>query len=880
MAHQLLTHFHPVRSRQPDSSEEDLVVQSRSIAVPLSAGGHGVPEWRGKLEARGKFFFSGTEKVLLKGVTYGPFAPDAFGAQFHSPQAVAADLDLMVELGANTLRTFTIPPRWLLDLAGERNLRVMAGIPWAEHVCFLDSRELTQSIRRTVADAVRACSGHPAMAAYLVGNEIPPDIVRWYGAPRVGTFLCELVDITKSIDPSTLVGYANFPSTEYLDTDFTDFLAFNVYLHREEDLRRYLYRLHTLAGDRPLVLTEFGMDSIREGEQQQAATLSWQVRAALEMGVAGTCIFSFTDEWFTGGEEVRDWGFGLVDRERRKKPAFAAVQRWYETDELPALSSDPKVTVVVCAYNAESTMAACLESLRDLRYRAYEVVVVDDGSTDRTGRIADEYDDFHVIHQENKGLSAARNVGIAASTGDIIAFTDSDCVVDPDWLHYLVATFLASGQAAVGGPNLPPPEDSLVASCVAASPGGPLHVLLNDEEAEHIPGCNMAFRREVLEEIGGFDPLYRAAGDDVDVCWRLQECGYRIAFSPAAMVWHFRRNTVTAYVGQQRGYGKAEGLLYFKHPQRFNALGYSQWRGRIYGGIYSLFTSLFSLRRPVVYGGVFGRGLFQTLYQPPSSFFSYLPFTLEWNVVAAVLFAYALLRGGGAWLGTIPLLLTWTCCLAAAMRARVDARADSLRGRLLIALLTYVGPLLRCLERYRWLARGLSAVEPIRHEGPARALGSRWSRAFWTEDGIEKEVLLQGLQVAVAARKYFVVVDRGWSDWDLEVYGGLWSRGRVKVATEYHGAERRVLRAKYALRSSLFTRVAVAGFTLAVLLGIALGWAPLLLAGLGGAAISAVAFAGEALSLAQTIDRGLTAVARRAKLHYAPPLRTGEVQGR
>ena len=151
-------------------------------------------------------------------------------------------------------------------------------------------------------------------------------------------------------------------------------------------------------------------------------------------------------------------------------------------------------------------MAACLDSLRALRYPATEVVVVDDGSTDRTGAIADQYEGFHVIHQENKGLSAARNVGMAASTGEIVAYTDSDCVVDPDWLHYLVATFLSSGLPAVGGPNLPPPEDSFVASCVAASPGGPLEVLLDDEEAEHIPGCNMAFRREALEEIGGLRP--------------------------------------------------------------------------------------------------------------------------------------------------------------------------------------------------------------------------------------------------------------------------------------------------------------------------------------------------------------------------------------
>jgi O-antigen biosynthesis protein len=391
----------------------------------------------------------------------------------------------------------------------------------------------------------------------------------------------------------------------------------------------------------------------------------------------------------------------------------------------------------------------------------------------------------------------------------------------------------------------------------------------------------MAFRREVLEEIGGFNPIYRAAGDDVDVCWRLQEHGYRIGFSPAAMVWHFRRNTVKAYVGQQRGYGKAEGLLYFGHLQRFNALGYSRWRGRIYGGIYSLFESLFSLRRPVIYGGVFGRGLFQTLYQPPSSILTYLPFTLEWNVVGAALLAYALMRGGWAWLGAAPLLLTWTCCLAVAFHARVDARAASLQGRLLIALLTYVGPLLRCLERYRWLARGVSAFEPINQDRAARALCFPWKKtlsvAFWTEDGLEKEVLLQGLQAAVATRKYFVVADRGWSEWDLEVYGGFWSREHVKVATEYHGAGRRVLRAKCVVRSSLLTRISASGVLLAGALGVALGWAPLVLASLGVGAIVGVAFAREARSLAWTIDRALDGVAQRARLHYAPPLRAAEV---
>jgi len=825
------------------------------------------------LEARGRFFFAGPEKVLLKGVTYGPFAPADSGDQFPDPQAVERDLALMNELGANTLRTFTVPPRWLLDLAARRGLRVLIGIPWAEHVCFLDSKELTRAIRHTVARATETCEHHPAVAALLVGNEIPSDIVRWYGAKRIAAFLRELVDVVKSREPGMLVGYANFPSTEYLETDFTDFLAFNVYLHREDDLRRYLHRLHTLAGDRPLVLTEFGMDSGREGCKQQAATLSWQVRTALTMGAAGTFAFSFTDEWFTGGYEIQDWAFGLVDRERRRKPAFHAVQRWYGADELPPLLEYPKVSVVVCAYNAESTMNACLASLQRLRYPAYEMVVVNDGSTDRTGEIAEQYEGVNVVHQENKGLSAARNVGIASSRGEIVAFTDSDCVVDPDWLYYLVATFLSSGLPAVGGPNLPPPEESFVASCVAASPGGPMHVLLDDEEAEHIPGCNMAFRREVLEEIGGFDPIFRAAGDDVDLCWRVQERGYRIGFSPAAMVWHFRRNTVRAYIGQQRGYGKAEALLYFRHPHRFNALLYSRWRGRIYGGI----SSLFSWRRPVVYGGVFGRGLFQTLYQPPESFLAHLPFTFEWSVAAAALVLLALARGGWAWagLGLAPLTLTWGCCVGAALRARVDAPADDVRGRLLIALLTYLGPLLRCAERYRWFVRGLSAAEPVTPSRAPRALPLSWrerafSLSFWTENGLEKEAVLHGLREAVIARKYFVLMDQGWSDWDLEVHGGLWSRARIKVATENHGGERRVLRIKCELRGSRLASLGTLGAITLAVLGLKIGLLPLVLA--AAAIAMSVAFVRESLNLGRMLHEMVQTVARRARLHDAPGL--------
>jgi GT2 family glycosyltransferase len=87
----------------------------------------------------------------------------------------------------------------------------------------------------------------------------------------------------------------------------------------------------------------------------------------------------------------------------------------------------------------------------------------------------------------------------------------------------------------VGGPNITHPGDGPIAECVGKSPGNATHVLLSDREAEHIPGCNMAFRKAYLEEIGGFDKRFRVAGDDVDICWRLQQRGWTLGFSPAAV---------------------------------------------------------------------------------------------------------------------------------------------------------------------------------------------------------------------------------------------------------------------------------------------------------------------------------------------------------
>ena len=194
----------------------------------------------------------------------------------------------------------------------------------------------------------------------------------------------------------------------------------------------------------------------------------------------------------------------------------------------------------------------------------------------------------------------------------------------------------------IGGPNIPPAGDGAVAECVANAPGGPIHVLLTDREAEHIPGCNMAFRREALEAIGGFDPRFRVAGDDVDVCWRLREQGWRLGFSPSAMVWHHRRDRIGAYWKQQQGYGRAEALLEQKWPAKYNVAGHARWDGRMYG---DRLARVFGWPRGRVYQGPWGSAPFQSIYQPSASVLSSLTMMPEWYLIIAALGALASHQG-------------------------------------------------------------------------------------------------------------------------------------------------------------------------------------------------------------------------------------------
>ena len=175
--------------------------------------------------------------------------------------------------------------------------------------------------------------------------------------------------------------YVNYPTTEYLDLSFLDLVSFNVYLEKPRDFAAYLSRLQHIAGDRPLLLTELGLDSMRHGEDLQATTLRWQIKETFAAGGAGAVIFSWTDDWCRGREPVTDWAFGITDRKRKPKPAAAAVRAAFAEGLFPSHFESPRITVVVCTFNGSRTIRECLASLIDLDYPHYEVIVVEDGST-------------------------------------------------------------------------------------------------------------------------------------------------------------------------------------------------------------------------------------------------------------------------------------------------------------------------------------------------------------------------------------------------------------------------------------------------------------------------------------------------------------------
>ncbi|HET6810678.1 MAG TPA: glycosyltransferase [Acidimicrobiales bacterium] len=737
----------------------------------------------------GKQFASGAERFAFRGVSYGTFAPRQDEAQFPEREQVKQDFAAMREADFTVVRTYTPPPPDVVDLAADWGLKLLVGAFFPDWRYLVgagrrDRARLARAARAEVRQVARRLAESDAVLGISLGNEVPADVVRWEGARRVADLINGLTATVHDEDPEVLVTYANYPTAEYLELDSLDFVTFNVFLEQRQALRRYLTRLQHLAGDRPLVLGEIGLHAPDgpDGERQQAESIDWQLQVAAEAGVAGTSLFSWTDDWWVGGQQVEGWRFGLTRADRSPRPALGVAAEWNGRELSDLRDQWPTMSVVICAYNAAPTLDECLTHTCALDYPGLDIVVVDDGSTDETAEIARRHPRARLVSVPHAGLSVARNAGLDAATGEIVAYLDSDAYPTPEWPYYVALAFEDRDVSAVGGPNWPPPTDPVGAQQVSRAPGGPVHVLLGDDRAEHIPGCNMAYRREALIEVAGFDPIYTAAGDDVDLCWRILDRGRHIGFHPAALVWHHARPGVRRYLRQQRGYGRAEALVAARHPDRFTGTGSARWMGRIYRAAGP------PSGRQRVYRGAYGSAAFQSVYRSGGHG---LDLAHQVGVPVAVpLLATAVL-------GVVDLPLAVPAVLAAVFLltlAGIDAvrqhpprrlSRGRLRFRLVVALLNLLQPLARSWGRLR------AAPDAHRDLPLPRALPGPVTRA-------KRGVLLLpayrprpevAADIVTVLRRAGLRVETptGWEDHDADIRPSVFVRGEVVTSAYPEG---------------------------------------------------------------------------------------------
>ncbi len=757
----------------------------------------------GRVRTAGKFFAADGEKFYLRGATYGPFRPGPDGDVYHTPAVVDRDFAVMAAHGVNAVRTYTAPPRWLLDLAHHHGLRVLAGIPWTQHVAFLDEPALVRDSFALVDRAVEVCGGHPALLGLAVGNEIPAPVVRWYGHRRIERHLDRLCRLVHGHDPAALVTYANYPTTEYLDLPFLDFVSFNVYLDSPDRFDAYLSRLQNIAGERPLVLSEIGMDSVHHGDAGQSALLEGKVAAILGRGgAAGMFVFSWTDEWHRHGTEITQWKFGLTTADRRPRPALAAVAAAYARVPSVPAERTPRVSVLVCSYNGAATIAETLAKVQRLDYPDFEVIVVDDGSTNGVSRVAERFP-VRLITQENRGLSAARNAALHAATGEVVAYLDDDAYPDPHWLTYLVRTLQGGNPqgapvVGVGGPNLARPRgrrDGRVRRPrprrADARPARRRRRRAHPRVQHGLLPPGAARRRRVRPPVPHRRRRRRhlLAAPGPGRRPRLQPHRPGLAPPPA------HRPRLLAAAGQLRpGRGRPRAEVAREvQPRRPRHLG----RPGLRQGGDAASCSTPAAGSTTASGA---RPCSSPVYHVPAGLLASLPMTPEWYVLLAGLAGLSLL--GRVW---PPLLLAVPVLVAAVAVAWVrgrrptpagpsssrpaTGRAQRVRMRARIAVLYRLQPLARFLGRYRhgltpWRLRGVSGfAAPV--PGNIPLVKAKWKATN------------QWLQIAerhLRAGGATVLRGSDFDRWDLEVRGGMSAAVRVRVMTEDLGDERQLVR--------------------------------------------------------------------------------------
>lgn len=305
------------------------------------------------------------------------------------------------------------------------------------------------------------------------------------------------------------------------------------------------------------------------------------------------------------------------------------------------------ISVVVGARNAEKTIKECIESILRQSHSKFELIVINDNSTDSAKKILKGYEKnkkVKIIHlRENHGISKVRNIGIKESRGEFIAFTDSDCRTERNWLKELRQGFYSEEIAGVGGANLTPEEDPPKAKCVSEvlsfySLAGSHYVFNSKEikEVKHNPSSNSMYRKKVLLELNGFNERL-SSNEDPELDYRIKKNGYKLLFNPKAVVYHHRRDSFKKFFSQAKWFGKGRMQAIKIHP------GMAEWFRLvpaiailvlIVSGILAFFYSpaliFFALVSFILFLGFFSSAVYLSLKTKAIYFFNYLIILASW----------------------------------------------------------------------------------------------------------------------------------------------------------------------------------------------------------------------------------------------------------
>jgi len=317
----------------------------------------------------------------------------------------------------------------------------------------------------------------------------------------------------------------------------------------------------------------------------------------------------------------------------------------------------PVVSVIIPVYNGEATIRRALEcALSQQGCPAYEVIVVNDGSTDRTGEVVREFQAVRLIEQANAGPASARNRGALSARGEYLCFTDSDCLPHPDWIARSLSGFGPEGVAAVMGTYGIANPESWLAVCVHDEIQY-RHRTLLPEYPQVFGSYNVCIQKQIFLELNGFDTTYRSpSGEDNDLSYRLGKKGFRIRFVNDSKVDHFHPVSVRKYLREQFRHGFWRAKMYRKHFDKTRGDDYTFWKDALEVAIvYAFFAlgvvSLFEFGMAGI-----GAAFLLTALLVLEIVFAFLTVSLGWTkklAFAMVLAARSFARGSGFLCGMV-----------------------------------------------------------------------------------------------------------------------------------------------------------------------------------------------------------------------------------